>query len=119
MKRLTLGVPGTRWLKESCTDGYGGGIFALTGSSSTYAGVQGFPSISVKAKMLRRERRSWVPGRLHARGIAVEEVMSSGLASCKGTLDETTNHLRRGNDFHGIFHHRGVEVAGTRKLIRY
>ena len=78
-----------KWLKahmtngrgESCIDGCGCGIFALADSPSTYTGVQGFPSISVKAKMLRKERRSWVPGRLHARNKGVEEAVSSCLAS--------------------------------------
>jgi hypothetical protein len=69
--------------------------------------------------MLIKERRNWVPGSPPAIGNAVEEAISSGLASCKGTQYETTNHLRRGDDFHGIFHHRGVEVADSRKLIRY
>jgi hypothetical protein len=34
-----------------------------------------------------------------------------------GLTHETTDHLRRGYDFHGIFHRRYLEVAGTRRKL--
>jgi hypothetical protein len=33
----------------------------------------------------------------------------------KGLIHETTYHLRRGNDIHGIFHRRTLEIAGARR----
>jgi len=56
------------------------------------------------------------PGRLHAKKQADNYLLSirSG-----GLTHETTDHLRRGDDFHGIFHRGAMEIAGAgRKLTR-
>jgi len=35
----------------------------------------------------------------------------------RGLAHETANHLRRGYDFHGIFHCRGLEIADARRVL--
>jgi hypothetical protein len=35
----------------------------------------------------------------------------------RGLAHETTNHLRRGYDFHGIFYCRSLEIADARRIL--